>query len=45
MKPFSKKDDGGDLVETSFLVQGLLSVRQYFNDGNEQEKEILVTLN
>ncbi|HEX8608265.1 MAG TPA: glucoamylase family protein [Pedobacter sp.] len=29
--PFSAKDDGGDLVETSLLVQGLLSARQYFN--------------
>jgi len=38
--PFSKKDDGGDLVETAFLVQGLLSVRQYFLDGNGQEKEL-----
>lgn len=27
--PFSTKDDGGDLVETSFLVQGLLTARQY----------------
>lgn len=27
--PFSAKDDGGDLVETSFLVQGLLTFRQY----------------
>jgi hypothetical protein len=27
--PFSAKDNGGDLVETSFLVQGLLTVRQY----------------
>merc|ERR1712000_785291 len=30
VKPFSKKDDGGDLVETAFLMQGLLAVRQYF---------------
>ncbi len=28
--PFSMRDDGGDLVETSFLFQGLLCVRQYF---------------
>ena len=28
-KPFSRKDDGGDLVESSFLIQGLLCVRQY----------------
>lgn len=39
-KAFSTKDDGGDLVETAFLVQGLLTVRQYFLDGNEQEKEL-----
>jgi len=30
--PFSPKDDGGDLVETSFLVAGLLCARQYFTD-------------
>ena len=26
------KDNGGDLVETAFLVQGMLTVRQYFDD-------------
>jgi hypothetical protein len=36
--PFGEKDDGGDLVETAFLVQGLLAVREYFKDGNEEEK-------
>jgi len=30
---FSEKDDGGDLVETSFLMVGLLCARQYFS-GN-----------
>lgn len=34
VKPFSKKDDGGDIVETAFMVQGLLCVRQYFKNGN-----------
>jgi hypothetical protein len=29
--PFSPKDDGGDLVETSYLMAGLLTARQYFN--------------
>jgi len=29
--PFSSNDDGADLVETSFLMQGLLCARQYFN--------------
>jgi hypothetical protein len=35
--PFSTYDDGGDLVETSFMIQGLLAARQYFNgtDSNE----------
>lgn len=40
VKPFSKKDDGGDLVETAYLVQGLITVREYFKDGNEQEKAL-----
>jgi hypothetical protein len=29
--PFSQKDDGGDLVETSFLMAGLLCAREYFD--------------
>lgn len=38
--PFSRKDDGGDLVETSFLVQGILTVRRYFNRDDPVEREI-----
>jgi len=34
---FSKYDDGGDLVETAFLVQGLLTAREYFKAGNVDE--------
>jgi hypothetical protein len=34
--PFSRKDDGGDLVETSFLMAGLLCVRQYFTGGGQE---------
>lgn len=34
-KPFSKYDNGGDLVETAYLVQGMLTVRQYFDDPND----------
>ena len=33
--PFSTNDNGGDLVETAFLVQGLLTVRQYLNPSTE----------
>lgn len=40
VKPFSPRDDGGDLVETAFLVQGLLCVRQYFASGTEQEQQL-----
>ena len=37
-KPFSKKDDGGDLVETAFLAQGILCARQYLRNGNPKER-------
>ncbi len=40
VRPFGQRDNGGDLVETAFLVQGLLCVRQYFKDGNDKEKEL-----
>lgn len=39
-KAFSPKDDGGDLVETSFLAQGLITARQYFQDGNGEEQAL-----
>jgi len=38
--PFSRKDDGADLVETSYLFQGLLCARQYFNANNDIEREL-----
>ena len=38
--PFSKYDDGGDIVETAFLAQGLITARQYFRQGNEEEKAL-----
>lgn len=37
---FGQNDNGGDLVETSFLVQGLLAAQQYFNGATAQEKAI-----
>lgn len=40
VKPFSPKDDGGDIVETAYLVQGLLTVREYFKNGNGDEKAL-----
>src|SRR6476659_6105285 len=38
--PFSSKDDGGDLVETSYLFQGLLCAREYFKQNSPKEKEL-----
>ncbi len=40
VKPFSTKDDGADLVETSYMLQGLLAVRQYFKNGNSREQKL-----
>jgi hypothetical protein len=37
---FGKFNNGGDLVETAFLVQGLLVARQYFNRISENERKI-----
>lgn len=45
VKPFGRKDNGGDLLETAFLVQGLLCVRQYFADGNAEEKQLAAQIN
>lgn len=45
VKPFSKKDDGGDLVETAFMIQGLLTVAEYFKNGNEAEQSLVKEIN
>ena len=42
--PFSTNDNGGDLVETAFMIQGLLTVREYLNPGNTQEQSIRNTI-
>lgn len=38
--PFSTYDDGADLVETAFLVQGMLTARRYFNSDDPTETQI-----
>lgn len=43
--PFSANDNGGDLVETSFLVQGLLTFRQYLNPGIPAENDLINRIN
>jgi hypothetical protein len=40
MPVFGMYDDGGDLVETSFLMQGLLAARQYFHGSDPAEQEL-----
>ncbi len=38
--PFMRKDDGGDLVETSFLMMGLLCAREYFSRDTPTEAKL-----
>lgn len=38
--PFSTFDNGGDLVETAFLMEGLLCARQYFDQDNPKENTL-----
>jgi hypothetical protein len=44
-EPFSANDDGADLVETAFMIQGLLTVRQYLNEGSTFEAELIDKIN
>ncbi len=43
--PFSTKDNGADLVETSYLVMGLLTARQYFNGADPAETALRNDIN
>jgi len=43
--PFGRKDDGADLVETSYLFEGLLCARQYFNKDDGKEAELRNRIN
>jgi hypothetical protein len=38
--PFTRKDDGADLVESSFLLMGLLCARQYFDRDTPEENRV-----
>jgi len=38
--PFSPQDDGADLVESSFLFQGLLCARAYFGGTGQEEARL-----
>jgi hypothetical protein len=43
--PFGTKDNGGDLVETSYLMAGLLTTRQYFNGTDAAETTLRNDIN
>lgn len=41
VQPFSQKDNGGDIVETAFLLQGMLTVRQYLDSADPTESALI----
>ncbi len=43
--PFSADDDGGDLVETAFMTQALLTVRQYLDANDPLELSLIDEIN
>ena len=43
--PFSAKDNGGDLVETAFMAQGLIAMRQYLKPSVPEEKSLIDRIN
>ena len=43
--PFSANDNGADLVETAFMIQGLLTVREYLEQGNPDEADLIAKIN
>jgi len=43
--PFSSNDDGGDLVETAFMIHGLYTLRQYLDAGVPAENSLIGKIN
>jgi hypothetical protein len=43
--PFGPNDDGADLVETSYMIMGLLCARQYFNNTDAAETNLRADIN
>jgi hypothetical protein len=43
--PFADKDDGGDIVETSYMIEGLFTIRQYLDSANVNEKPLIQRIN
>jgi hypothetical protein len=43
--PFGQNDDGADLVETSYMIMGLLCARQFFNGADAAETNLRADIN
>lgn len=43
--PFNTTDDGGDIVETSYMVEGLICMRQYLDSTITAEKSLITRIN
>jgi hypothetical protein len=43
--PFSTNDNGADLVETSYLMEGLITAREYFNTADATETDLRNKIN
>lgn len=43
--PFGQSDDGGDLVETSFMIHGLLAMREYLDANDAVEGSLVKRIN
>ena len=43
--PFGTNDDGADLVETSYMMMGLLTARQFFNGAAVDETNLRADIN
>lgn len=44
-QPFSTKDNGGDLVETSFVAQALIALKNYFDGSDSKSIQIVAKAN
>lgn len=45
VRPFSRKDDGADIVESSFMFQGLICAMEYFDRDTKEERELRGKIN
>ena len=44
VQPFGTKDNGADLVETAYMIQGLITLRQYLDDRVTAEKDLITRI-